>query len=89
MELVPGYRLRPALDGDAEAVAAIVNAESEAVLGTPIVTPTVFLELWSRPSVDRSRDVAVVETEAGELCGYLYLHAEQPHAAVAVVQGSA
>lgn len=82
MELLPGYRLRPALDSDAGAVAALVNAESEAVLGTPIMTPSVCLELWRIPSVDRDCDVAVVETGAGELCGYLYLHAESPYTAV-------
>ncbi len=82
MTLPEGFRIRPALDSDVEAVAAIVNAESEAVLGTPIMAPSVELEFWRRPSVDRERDVAVIETDAGELCGFLYLNADPPHTTV-------
>ena len=45
------------------------------------VTPG-WHRMWSNPSIDRDRDVAVIESESGELCGYLYVHAEPPHTEV-------
>jgi hypothetical protein len=40
MELLPGFRMRPPHDVDADAVAALSNEESVAFIGFPSLTPT-------------------------------------------------
>jgi GNAT superfamily N-acetyltransferase len=77
--LPPGFTLRPARDEDATDVAAFANEESEAVLGAPVVTPDWLLTRWSAASVDRERDVAVVEAPDGRLCGCLSVEADPPY----------
>jgi mycothiol synthase len=80
--LPDGFNLRPARDEDAERVAGLVNEEAVAHLGTPIWSTEQVLQHWSNPIVDRERDVAVVETPDGEICGWLSLVCGPPHVEV-------
>jgi mycothiol synthase len=82
VSLPPGFRLRPTRDEDAPAVAAFVNEECAAFLGVPVLSPEQLLRDWTAPSADRDNDVAVVETESGELCGWVFVAAEKPYTEV-------
>ena len=66
MSLPEGFRLRPARDEDAERAAELVNEETRAHLGTPIWSTEQVLRHWSNPTIDRERDVAVVEAPGGD-----------------------
>jgi mycothiol synthase len=82
VELLPGYRIRPARDDDAPAAVALTNEESEALIGTPLVSTDWMLRHWTAPSVDRERDVAVVEAPAEQICGWLSVLADPPYTSV-------
>jgi mycothiol synthase len=82
MALPEGYRFRPARDEDAEAVAAFGNEESLAAIGAAVETAESLIEQWTAPSTDREHDVAVVEGPDGEVCGYLAVDSDPPHASV-------
>jgi mycothiol synthase len=81
MSLPARFRLRPARDEDAPAVAAFANDEAEALIGTPVISARWLLRRWTSPGVDRERDLAVIEAD-GTLCGYLSVEAEPPYTAV-------
>ena len=78
MELLPGFRMRPPQDEDADEVAAFANEECVAFLGVPIVDADWLRARWTAPGVDRDLDFAVVESPDGELCGFLSVEAEPP-----------
>jgi mycothiol synthase len=78
MELLPGFRMRPPQDEDADEVAAFSNEECVAVLGVPVLNADWLRGRWTAPGVDRDRDFAVVESLEGELCGFLSVEAEPP-----------
>ncbi len=82
MSLPEGFSLRPARDEDAERAAELVNEEARAHLGTPIWSTEQVLRHWSNPTVDRERDVAVVEAPGGEVCAWLSLVCGPPHVEV-------
>jgi ribosomal protein S18 acetylase RimI-like enzyme len=82
VSLPEGFSLRPARDEDAERGAELVNEEAHAHLGTPIWSTEQVLRHWSNPTVDRERDVAVVETPDGEICAWLSLVSGPPHVEV-------
>jgi mycothiol synthase len=82
MPMPAGFRLRPARDEDVAAVVAFSNAESEALIGTPLMTVEVLLREWTAPGVERENDVAVVEAPGGELCGYLSVESDPPYTEV-------
>lgn len=82
VSLPPTFRLRPARDEDAHAIAAFANDEAEAVVGAPVISPQWLLRHWTAPSVNRDRDVAVVEASDGHPCGYLSVRADPPYARV-------
>jgi mycothiol synthase len=82
MELLPGFRMRPPQDEDAEEVAVFSNEECVAVLGVPVVNADWLRGRWTAPGADRDRDFAVVESPKGELCGFLSVEAEPPFAEV-------
>lgn len=82
MKLPPGFRVRPARDEDAAAVAAFASDETEAFIGARVVAPEWLLSLWTAPSVDREHDIAVVEGPDGRLCGYLSVQANPPYTSV-------
>jgi mycothiol synthase len=78
MELLPGFRMRPPQDEDADEVAAFSNEECVAFLGVPVIDAAWLRGRWTAPGVDRDRDFAVVESPTGELCGFLSVEAERP-----------
>jgi mycothiol synthase len=80
--LPSGFRLRLARDEDAAAVAAFANEEAEAFIGARVVSAEWLLRHWTAPSVDRQRDVAVVEAPDGRLCGCLSVEADPPYTRV-------
>ena len=82
MELLPGYRLRPARDEDATGVVALTNEESEALIGTPLIDVEWLLGRWTAPKVDREHDVAVVEAPGRLICGWLSIAADPPYTSV-------
>jgi mycothiol synthase len=82
MELLPGFRMRPPQDVDAEEVAAFSNEECVAFIGVPVIDADWLRGRWTAPAVDRDRDFAVVESPNGELCGFLSVEAEPPFAEV-------
>lgn len=82
MSLPAGFSLRPARDEDAERAAELVNEEALAHLGASIWSPEQVLRHWSNPTVDRRRDVAVVEAPDGEVCAWLALVCGPPHVEV-------
>ena len=82
MELLPGFRMRPPQDEDADEVAAFANEECVALIGVPVIDADWLRGRWTAPGVDRDRDFAVVESPAGELCGFLSVEAEPPFAEV-------
>jgi mycothiol synthase len=79
VSLPPGFRLRPARDEDAPAVAAFMNEECIAFIGAPAVSTEWLLRRWTAPSVVRENDVAVVDTDPGAPCGLLYVAADKPY----------
>ena len=82
MSLPEGFSLRTARDEDAERAAELVNQEARAHLGTPIWSTEQLLRHWSNPTVDRERDVAVVEAPGGEICAWLSVSCGPPHVEV-------
>jgi mycothiol synthase len=78
MELLPGFRMRPPRDEDADDVAAFSNEECVAWLGTPVIDAAWLRARWTAPGVDRDRDFAVVESASGKLCGFLSVESEPP-----------
>jgi mycothiol synthase len=82
VSLPTGFRLRPARDEDAPAVAAFANEETEAVIGVRVVSAQRLLRHWTAPAVDREQDVAVVEAFDGRVCGCLSVEADPPYARV-------
>ena len=82
MSLPKGFSLRSARDEDAERAAELVNQEARVHLGTPIWSTEQVLRHWSNPTVDRDRDVAVVEAPGGEICAWLSLVCGPPHVEV-------
>ena len=78
MELLPGFRMRPPQDEDADEVAAFANEECVALIGVPVTDADWLRGRWTAPGVDRDQDFAVVESPDGELCGFLSAEAEPP-----------
>ena len=78
MELLPGFRIRPPRDEDAEEVADFSNEECVAWFGTPVIDADWMRSRWTAPAVDREHDFAVVESPDGGLCGFLSVEAEPP-----------
>jgi mycothiol synthase len=78
MELLPGFRMRPPEDEDADGVAAFSNEECVAFIGVPVIDADWVRGRWTAPGVDRDRDFAVVESPNGKLCGFLSVEAEPP-----------
>ena len=85
MALPPGYRFRPARDEDAGPVAAFANEECEALIGARVYSATWLQRNWTAPSIDRERDVAVVEGPDGALCGYFGVGVDPPYTEVSIL----
>lgn len=82
MELLPGFRMRPPLDEDADEVAAFANEECIAFLGVPVLSAEWLRSRWTAPSADRHDDFAVVAAPDGELCASLSVESDPPFAVV-------
>jgi mycothiol synthase len=78
MELLPGFRMRPPQDEDADEVAAFANEECVALIGVPVIDGDWLRGRWTAPGADRDQDFAVVESPKGELCGFLSVESEPP-----------
>jgi mycothiol synthase len=64
-----GPILRPPRPGDAEGIAALVNAHSVALGHPPDMTAALIEEWWAAPGTDMAADAIVVES-GGEVVGY-------------------
>jgi ribosomal protein S18 acetylase RimI-like enzyme len=82
MELLPGFRMRPPQDEDAEDVAAFSNEECVAWFGMPAIDGDWLRARWTAPGADRELDFAVVEAEGGKLSAFLSVEAEPPFSEV-------
>jgi mycothiol synthase len=78
MDLLPGFRMRPPQDEDADEVAVFANEECMAFLGVPVIDADWVRSRWLAPGVDRDLDFAVVESADGKLCGFLSVESEPP-----------
>jgi ribosomal protein S18 acetylase RimI-like enzyme len=78
MELLPGFRMRPPQDDDADEVVVFANEECVAFIGVPVIDADWLRGRWTAPGVDRNLDFAVVESPAGGLCGFLSVESEPP-----------
>jgi mycothiol synthase len=78
MQLLPGFRMRPPRDEDAEEVAAFSNEECVAFIGVPMIDADWLLARWTAPGADRDLDFAVVESPDRKLCGFLSVRAVAP-----------
>jgi mycothiol synthase len=85
VSLPAGFTIRPAVDGDAEPVAALMNEESEALVGFRAASLDWLLGWWTAPSVARGDDLAVVETPEREVCGFIGVAADPPYVEVFVL----
>jgi mycothiol synthase len=85
MPVPPGFGLRPPRPADAEPIVAMMNAETQALIGVPIASIDWVANMWTAPSADLEADFAVVHTEAGDLAGYLLVQAHPPYTEVFAV----
>lgn len=75
-----GFSARPAHKDEAEAIAALINAESQAVLGTNSDSPESVIEFWDIPGVDIERDTLVIVDADGQPAAYSdVFDANDPH----------
>ena len=81
-DLPGGFTLRPPLDADAAAIAAMINEETTALRGFAVVSVEWVLTPWSAPGTDRARDFAVVAEPGGDVAGYLYVESDPPYTEV-------
>ena len=82
MSLPPGFRFRSARDQDAAPASALANEESRHLLGFANFTEDRLRRFWTAPSVDRERDVAVIEAPDGRVAGCLFVIGEPPFVSV-------
>ncbi len=80
--LPAGFTLRPPLDADAVAIAAMINEETTALRGFAVVSVEWVLTPWSAPGTDREHDFAVVVGPGGDIAGYLSVESDPPHTEV-------
>lgn len=85
MSLPAGFTIRPAKDDDVEAVVELMNEEAEALMGFRPASADWLRNLWTAPSVDRQRDLAVVESPDGEVCAFVGVAARPPYVEVYVL----
>lgn len=83
--LPDGYTLRPPRVEDTEAVADMINAETQALIGIPLVNTEWVESMWTAPSVDRSNDVLVVVAPDGTMAGTLSLQSSPPHTRIMAI----
>jgi mycothiol synthase len=79
MGLPDGFSFRPPRPGDGEPLLAMLNEESEALIGAPIADLDWLTAPWSDPVARPENDFAVVEDARGNLAGYLMVESEPPH----------
>jgi mycothiol synthase len=71
---VSGYRIRPARQGDLEAVVGLIAAADLVDYGRATFTAADLQEFWTRPRFTLDRDCWMVETsDDGSLAGYAYV----------------
>ncbi|MGH3374882.1 MAG: GNAT family N-acetyltransferase [Actinoallomurus sp.] len=74
-----GFALRPPSPADAE---AIMDEESIALIGVPVVSMDWLVAPWTAPGRDLERDFGVVESRDGDLAGYFFVESDPPHTEV-------
>jgi mycothiol synthase len=82
MPFPAGFGLRPPRPADAEPIVAMLNAETEAFIGVPTVGIDWVATMWTGPSADLEADFAVVQTDDGDLAGYLFVRGDPPYTEV-------
>lgn len=79
MNLPAGYIQRPALLSDAEQVAELLNTCSREHTGEAEWDKHKLANDWSSPIFTIDKDACVVQTQNGELVGYVDIWDESPH----------
>lgn len=82
MWLPSGFRFRPARDEDVAPAAALASEASLALCGFRDLNEERLHRFWTAPTVDRDRDVAIVEAADGTLAGLLFVIGEHPFVSV-------
>jgi mycothiol synthase len=77
-----GFALRPPDESDGEAIVAMMNAESVALLGVAMVSLNWLVTPWTAPGADLEHDFAVVTGPDGDLAGYLFVESDPPFTSV-------
>ncbi len=73
LQLPTGYTIRPAVREDAEALLAIVHANSLERDGSTESTLQDMYDEWDDPDLEMARDTCTVITPDGRLVGYVAL----------------
>ncbi len=74
-----GFRARPPVLDDAEAVTDLLNAQSIALIGCPRYQAHQFLNDWQAPSFNLATDALIVQTGDGTILGYGEVWDTAPH----------
>ncbi len=82
MAFPAGYRTRPPRSEDIDTIVELANAESEALIGVPLVSADWLRSVWSAPATDLENDTVVVTTTEGEIAGYGFIESDPPHTSV-------
>lgn len=77
-----GFTLRPPREPDGAAIVAMMNEETVALIGVPMVSLEWIVTPWGAPGADLARDFAVVEGPGSDLAGYLFVESQPPHTEV-------
>ncbi len=78
--LSKGFSARPARMEDADAVAEMLNAHSQALMGVNSESAEAVVNFWETPGVDIDFDTLMILDEQGNLAGYSDVYdANDPH----------
>ena len=77
-----GFVLRPPRRSDGEAIVAMMNEETVALVGVPMVSLDWLVTPWTAPGADLERDFAVIVGPEDDLAGYLFVESHPPHTEV-------
>jgi ribosomal protein S18 acetylase RimI-like enzyme len=80
--LPPGYAFRPPAAADGEPIVAMMNEESIALRGAPMVSLDWIVTPWTAPGTNLENDFVVVTGPRGGVAGYVFVESHPPHTEV-------
>ncbi len=85
MPIPEGFVMRPPRPEDVEAIVALLNEETLAVMGIRFASAQWVTNMWSSETAQLDQDFAVVHAANGDLAGYLLTSGDPPHTEVFAV----